>query len=141
MTEDLVPRPEDPHGIAKYTVELDLAAANRQFGLDYTVFRPHNFYGEHQNIGDKYRNVVGIFMNQVMKGQPLTIFGDGTQTRAFTYVDDVVPVIAGAVFNIGADQPYSALDIAHVVCAPFSRSTQRSLISRTKRGAPCLPLP
>jgi UDP-glucose 4-epimerase len=128
MTEDLVPRPEDPYGIAKYAVELDLAAAHSQFGLDYTVFRPHNVYGEHQNIGDKYRNVVGIFMNQVMKGQPLTIFGDGTQTRAFSYIDDVTPVIAGSVdvpeavgevFNIGADQPYSVSDLAHVVCATF----------------------
>ena len=109
-------------------MELDLAAAHRQFGLDYTVFRPHNVYGEHQNIGDKYRNVVGIFMNQAMKVQPLTIFGDGTQTRAFSYIDDVVPVIAasvevpeaaGEVFNIGAEQPYSVLDLTHVVCATF----------------------
>jgi UDP-glucose 4-epimerase len=128
MTEGLVPQPEDPYGIAKYAVELDLAAAHRQFGLEYTIFRPHNVYGEHQNIGDKYRNVVGIFMNQVMKGEPLTIFGDGTQTRAFSYIDDVAPVIAesvevseaaGQVFNIGADQTYSVNELAHVVCATF----------------------
>lgn len=128
MTEDLVPRPEDPYGIAKYAVELDLAAAHSQFGLEYTVFRPHNVYGEHQNIGDKYRNVVGIFMNQIMQGQPLTIFGDGTQTRAFSYIDDVAPVIARSifvpeaaqqVFNIGADRPYSVNELAHVVAATF----------------------
>ncbi|MCH8984106.1 MAG: NAD-dependent epimerase/dehydratase family protein [Acidobacteria bacterium] len=128
MTEELVPRPEDPYGIAKYAVELDLAAAKRQFGLDYTVFRPHNVYGEHQNIGDKYRNVVGIFMNQIMQGLPLTIFGDGTQTRAFSYIDDVAPAIAaspdiratsGEVYNIGADRPHSVLSLAHVVCHAF----------------------
>ena len=67
------------------------------FGLDYVIFRPHNVYGERQNIGDRYRNVVGIFMNQILQGQPMTIFGDGTQTRAFSYIDDVAPVMAAAI--------------------------------------------
>ncbi len=133
MTEDLVPQPEDPYGVAKYAVEMDLAAARRQFGLDYTIFRPHNVYGEHQNIGDKYRNVVGIFMNQIMSGQPLTIFGDGTQTRAFSYIDDVAPAIASCVdipdtvsetYNIGADQPHSVLHLAHVVSSEFGIEPQ-----------------
>ena len=61
------------------------------FGLDYMIFRPHNVYGPRQNIGDRYRNVVGIFMNQILRGRPMTIFGDGTQTRAFSYIDDVAP--------------------------------------------------
>jgi UDP-glucose 4-epimerase len=97
MTEDLVPLPEDPYGIAKYAVELDLKAAHEMFGLAYTIFRPHNVYGEHQNIGDRYRNVIGIFMNQVMQGQSMTIFGDGRQTRAFSHIDDVAPLIARSV--------------------------------------------
>jgi UDP-glucose 4-epimerase len=124
MTEDLTPLPEDPYGVAKYAVELDLRAAKHQFGLDSIVFRPHNVYGEHQNIGDKYRNVIGIFMNQILSGEPLTIFGDGTQTRAFTYIDDVAPVMAQSVFNpacynevfnIGGDQPYTVNELARVV--------------------------
>ena len=128
MTESTVPQPEDPYGVAKYAVELDLRAAHEMFGLEYTVFRPHNVYGEHQNIGDKYRNVVGIFMNQLMQDKPLTIFGDGTQTRAFSHIDDVAPVIAncidvpgsvGEVFNIGADHPYAVLELAHVVSHAF----------------------
>jgi UDP-glucose 4-epimerase len=128
MTEDLVPQPEDPYGVAKYAVELDLRAAHEMFGLEYSVFRPHNVYGEHQNIGDKYRNVVGIFMNQLMKGEPMTVFGDGLQTRAFSYIDDVAPVIAhvvaepkaaGEVFNIGADRPYSVMELASVVAHAF----------------------
>jgi UDP-glucose 4-epimerase len=67
MTENLPPQPEDPYGIAKYAVELDLRAAHEMFGLDYIIFRPHNVYGENQNIGDRYRNVIGIFMNQIMQ--------------------------------------------------------------------------
>ena len=121
MTEDTVPRPEDPYGIAKYAVEQDLHAAHGMFGLDYVIFRPHNVYGEFQNIGDRYRNVVGIFMNQLMQGEPLTVFGDGEQTRAFSYISDVAPHIAASVevpaaynevFNIGADRPFTVNELA-----------------------------
>jgi len=128
MSEDTVPRPEDPYGIAKLAVELDLKSAHKMFGLNYTVFRPHNVYGEHQNIGDPYRNVIGIFMNQIMKNEPMTIFGDGKQRRAFTYVGDVAPIIAESVhndraeneiFNIGADTPYTVLELAHEVASAF----------------------
>jgi UDP-glucose 4-epimerase len=124
MTEAMVPQPEDPYGIAKYAVELDLRAAHEMFGLESIIFRPHNVYGEHQNIGDRYRNVIGIFMNQIMRDEPLTIFGDGQQTRAFSYVDDVAPRIAHSVtvpaaynqtINIGADVPYSVNQLATVV--------------------------
>src|SRR5438105_4726281 len=76
MSETMTPEPEDPYGVSKYAVELDLRAAHRMFGLPYIVFRPHNVYGERQNIADRYRNVIGIFMNQVMQGQPMTVFGD-----------------------------------------------------------------
>ena len=128
MTEDLVPQPEDPYGIAKYAVELDLKAAHEMFGLPYIIFRPHNVYGERQNIADRYRNVIGIFMNQVMQNRPMSIFGDGEQTRAFSYIDDCAPIIAHApleakahnqVFNIGADQPYTVLEVAKEVAAAF----------------------
>jgi UDP-glucose 4-epimerase len=128
MTEAMVPQPEDPYGIAKYAVEMDLRAAHEMFGLNSVVFRPHNVYGEHQNIGDRYRNVIGIFMNQIMNGEPLTIFGDGEQTRAFSYIDDVAPHIARAVdvpaaynqlINIGADTPYSVNQLVGVVGKAF----------------------
>jgi UDP-glucose 4-epimerase len=121
MKETMMPMPEDPYGISKLAVELDLRAAHEMFGLNYVIFRPHNIYGERQNVWDKYRNVVGIFMRQIMEGEPLTIFGDGTQTRAFSYVKDVAPVIAraafmpkayGNVFNVGADKPYSLNQLA-----------------------------
>ncbi len=128
MTEATVPQPEDPYGVSKYAVEMDLKAAHEMFGLNFVIFRPHNVYGENQNIGDKYRNVIGIFMNQIMQGKQLTIFGDGTQTRAFSYIDDVaipiakcveVPGSYNQVFNIGADKPYSVNELATVVSAEF----------------------
>lgn len=128
MTEDMTPVPEDPYGISKYAAELDLAAAAKMFDLDYTIFRPHNVYGERQNIADKYRNVIGIFMNAMLRGEPMRIFGDGRQTRAFSHIDDVAPIISGAplvarsrneVFNIGADQPYTVLELASEVADAF----------------------
>ena len=124
MRENMHPQPEDPYGVAKYAVEMDLKCAHEMFGLNYVIFRPHNVYGEYQNIGDRYRNVVGIFMNQLMKGEKLTVFGDGKQTRAFSYIDDVAPVIAKSVevkeayneiFNIGADQEYTVVELAQAV--------------------------
>ncbi len=124
MTEDMMPTPEDPYGISKLAVEMDLRAARHMFGLNSIVFRPHNVYGERQNIADRYRNVVGIFMNQILKGEPMSVFGDGEQTRAFSYVKDVSPVIARSaqvpaayneVFNIGADVPYTVNYLAGCV--------------------------
>lgn len=128
MTEDMIPKPVDPYGIAKYAVEQELAATHQMFGLPYIVFRPHNVYGERQNIADRYRNVVGIFMNQVMQGQPMTVFGNGEQRRAFSHVDDVARAIArsidvpGAyqqVFNIGSDEPHTVNHLAAEIARVF----------------------
>ena len=121
LTEEMIPTPEDSYGIAKLAVERELKVTHEMFGLEYVIFRPHNVYGEKQNIGDRYRNVVGIFMNQLLKGEPMTIFGDGNQQRAFTHISDVAPIIANSVtipaarnevFNVGADVPYTVNDLA-----------------------------
>jgi UDP-glucose 4-epimerase len=124
MTEETLPHPEDPYGIAKLSIEHELRVCKEMFDLDYIVFRPHNVYGERQNIGDKYRNVVGIFMNQALQNQPMTIFGDGEQKRAFSYISDVAPIIARSaempeaynqIFNVGADTPYTVNELAETV--------------------------
>jgi UDP-glucose 4-epimerase len=128
FSEETVPHPEDPYGIAKYAVEMDLRSARDMFGLNYIIFRPHNVYGERQNIGDKYRNVVGIFMNSVLQKMPMPVFGDGTQTRAFSYIADVavpiarsgfVPSVFNNAFNIGADKPYTINEVAAEVAKAF----------------------
>jgi UDP-glucose 4-epimerase len=124
MTEDMIPQPKDSYGIAKFAVEQELKVTKELFGLDYIIFRPHNVYGERQNVGDKYRNVIGIFMNQIMQGKPLSIFGNGKQSRAFSYIGDVAPIIGkapllekayGQVFNIGAETPCSINKLAEAV--------------------------
>ncbi|WP_373046986.1 NAD-dependent epimerase/dehydratase family protein [Vulgatibacter sp.] len=124
VLEEMAPSPEDPYGIAKAAVEQDLRVSRDLFGMRYVVFRPHNVYGERQNIGDPYRNVVGIFMNKILQGEPLPIFGDGKQSRAFSYISDVAPVIADSIhrpeawdqiFNIGADRPVTVNELGETV--------------------------
>lgn len=123
MTEDQA-APIDPYGIAKYATELDLKAAHEQFGLNYVIFRLHNVYGERQNTGDMYRNVLGIFMAKKLQGESVNIFGDGEQTRSFTYIKDIVPVICSAVedprlhndvFNLGSSKSYTINQLADVM--------------------------
>ena len=130
MHEELTPMPEDPYGIAKYAVEQELIVTKRLFDLDYTIFRPHNVYGELQNISDRYRNVIGIFMNKIMQGESLVIFGDGEQTRAFTHIADVAPHIAQSVnipdasceiFNLGTDNHVSVNKLADLVMSAMEK--------------------
>lgn len=128
FVEDMNLRPEDPYAVSKYAVEMDIHAANKLYGLNYVIFRPHNVYGENQNTGDNFRNVIGIFMRQIMENKPLTVFGDGNQTRAFSYINDVAPYIAKSVItpeafnetiNIGADKPCTINYLAEVVARAF----------------------
>lgn len=110
------PQPIDPYGIAKYACELDIKVAGEQHGLDWCIIRPHNVYGIKQNIWDKYRNVLGIWMYQYMNGEPMTIFGDGEQKRAFSYIDDSLRPLWKAsqllscskeIINLGGTQYYT----------------------------------
>lgn len=133
VNEDMIPLPEDPYGVAKLAVEYDLKSTHEMFGLNYIIFRPHNVYGEFQNLGDKYRNVVGIFINQLMQGKALTVFGNGDQTRGFSYIGDVAPHIANCVnipeaynqtFNIGSDKEYTIKELAQELMRAMNIKTE-----------------
>lgn len=124
FTEKLKPNPLDPYGIAKYAIEMDLANAFNQFGLSYTVIRPHNIIGPRQNIWDRYRNVAGIWIRKAMLGDPLTIYGSGKQRRAFSdvqyYMDPFYQLMLNKktdqqIINIGADEDVSINDLATIV--------------------------
>jgi UDP-glucose 4-epimerase len=122
FTETQLPTPEDPYGIAKYAVEMDLKLAHEMFGLKYSIVRPHNVVGIYQNIWDRYRNVIGIWIRKALAGEPLTIFGDGTQIRAFSdikfYMDPFEKLMTahdGETFNIGADKHYTINEAAVAV--------------------------
>jgi len=119
FNEDQIPSPIDPYGVAKYACEMDIQIAGEQHGLDWCIVRPHNVYGVNQNIWDKYRNVLGIWMYQYLNNQPMTIFGDGEQTRAFSYIDDnleplwksaVLPEASKQIINLGGIEEISITD-------------------------------
>jgi UDP-glucose 4-epimerase len=98
--------------------------------LDYVIIRPHNVYGPGQALSDIHRNVLGIWMNKIMLGQPVTIYGDGQQVRAMSYIEDSLPAYIKAglepmnhqrIFNIGGDDPKSILELALVTIAAMGQ--------------------
>lgn len=117
------PSPVDPYGVSKLACEMDLKIANDQHGLRYTIIRPHNVYGINQNIWDKYRNVLGIWIRKLLNDEPISIFGDGQQQRAFTYIDDIMnPLyqasyndVNGEIINLGGIIPTTILDAAETL--------------------------
>ena len=124
--------PIDPYGVAKYACEMDIQIANEQHGLDYCIIRPHNVYGIKQNIWDKYRNVLGIWMFQHLNKQPITIFGTGDQTRAFSYIDDSLEPLWNAAtkaeasketINLGGIEEHSILDASVILKEIIGKDT------------------
>ena len=118
------PSPIDPYGIAKYACEMDIRVAGEQHGLDWCIIRPHNVYGIKQNIWDKYRNVLGIWMYQHINDQPMTIFGDGGQSRAFSFVDDCLEPLWNSatreeaskqIINLGGIKEYTIKDANEIL--------------------------
>lgn len=124
FNENQIPAPIDPYGVAKYACEMDIKIAGKQHGLDWCIIRPHNVYGIKQNIWDKYRNVLGIWMYQALNNQSMTIFGDGSQTRAFSYIDDILEPLWNAmilkeaskqIINLGGIEEYSILEACNTL--------------------------
>jgi len=137
--ESYIPAPIDPYGVAKYACEMDIKCAGEQHGMDWCIFRPHNVYGPNQNLWDKYRNVLGIWMYQLLNDQPITIYGDGNQTRSFSYIDDCLPYFwKGAVdknaskeiFNIGGNDFICLNDASDILIDIVGKGTKKYLEER-----------
>ena len=137
--ESMIPQPLDPYGIAKYASELDIASASKQFGLEYNIVRPHNVFGIYQNIWDRYRNVIGIWITKVMRDQPMLVYGEGTQVRAFSDVqfymqpfERLMTQHSGETFNIGAENPCTILELAKLVAAVASSKGYNPVIEHAQ---------
>ena len=126
LNEDDPTIPIDPYGVAKLASELDIKIAGEQHGLDWCIIRPHNVYGEKQNIWDVYRNVIGIWMVQHLNNEPMTIYGDGQQTRSFTYIDNILEPLWKAatderaskqIINLGDPKAFTIQDINDKLCS------------------------
>jgi len=127
--ESMPRRPVDVYGVNKGAMEeiTEILAEVHEFS--YTVIRPHNVFGERQSLRDQFRNVVGIFMNRIMRGEPLYIYGDGEQKRAFSYIGDSLPAflraaelrpeVDGEHINVGGKKPITVNEMAKLVAAEF----------------------
>jgi len=111
--EDHAPCPEDPYGIAKYAAELLVANVCDTHGIEYVIAVPHNIIGPKQKYDDAFRNVASIMINRMLQGKQPIIYGDGEQTRCFSFVQDCVeplirmgtiPELTKEVINIGPDE-------------------------------------
>lgn len=117
-------KPVDPYGAGKAYCEQMLKIFHDTHGLDYTIIRPHNVFGPGQNISDPYRNVIGIWMNRILRGKPPIIYGDGKQKRAFSYIEDFTPALANSIndsaknqiINVGGKAAYTINEAASLVC-------------------------
>ena len=130
--ESMDPQPEDIYGISKAAMEKTTKVMASVYGFHYVIIRPHNVYGPRQNLSDPYRNVVGIFINRLLRGKNFYIYGDGLQKRAFSYIDDVIPTMIDSAFNskvhgkainIGSDSPVTLNKLAEVVIREYSKDS------------------
>jgi UDP-glucose 4-epimerase len=137
--ETQIPKPIDPYGVAKYACEMDIQIANEQHSLDYCIIRPHNVYGIKQNIWDKYRNVLGIWMYQYLNDEPMTIFGDGEQTRAFSFIDDSIEPLWNSaireeaskqIINLGGVDEVSINEASSILLQVIGNGTRTYLEGR-----------
>lgn len=137
--ESLPRKPYDPYGVAKASCEQDIEIAGRQHGLDWCIIRPHNVYGRNQNIWDKYRNVLGVWMYKHLNGEPLSIYGNGEQTRAFSYIDDcleplwnaaILPEASKQIINLGGTKEYTINQAADILIEVMGGGTKQYLEQR-----------
>jgi UDP-glucose 4-epimerase len=139
---DVLPTPEETpcrpvsyYGITKYAAERYAHTTAERADLDFefrvTSFRMYNVYGPRQALDNPYQGVLGIFLGNLLRGEPMTIFGDGTQSRDFIYIDDIVnawvsalenPDAYGGVFNLGSGHRLSIRELADHVLASFDRT-------------------
>lgn len=125
FTEDMVPNPIDPYGIAKYASELLVRNLCQVHEVEFNIAVPHNIIGPKQNFTDPYRNVASIFINRMLRGKQPIIYGDGKQKRCFSYVEDCIgslvklgtdPNVKNEVFNIGPDEEViTILELAQTI--------------------------
>ena len=145
--EDDTPNPSDPYAISKYACEMDIRVAGEQHNLDWCIIRPHNVMGKKQNIWDKYRNVLGIWMYQILHNKPMLIYGDGEQTRAFTFVDDILEPLWNAatrkeaskeIINLGNTKEYTINEAARILCkvANYDKVEHKEARFEVKKAVP-----
>lgn len=119
FTENMIPKPQDPYGIAKYASELLIKNICETHGMKYVILVPHNIIGPRQKYDDPFRNVASIMINRMLSGKQPIIYGDGSQMRCFSFMQDVIDPLMiacetdsvdGMVINIGPDEEFITIN-------------------------------
>lgn len=122
--EDMAPRPLSPYGAAKLAGEYYMQVFYRVYGLETVCLRYFNVFGPRQDPKSEYAAVIPKFATAMLEGKPPTIYGDGTQSRDFTYIENTVkgnllaaksPHASGQVINLACGQRYTLLDLVNVI--------------------------
>ena len=117
--EEMVPKPQDPYAVSKFASELLVSNMAESFDFEYVIGVPHNIIGPRQKYDDPYRNVASIFINRMLQGKQPIIYGDGSQMRCFSFVNDTVGSLAKLglmsginkeIFNIGPDEEFITIN-------------------------------
>ncbi len=142
LIEDLPTRPLSPYAASKNINEIMAGMVSRAYGFNVTCLRYFNVYGPRQNPDSQYAAAIPIFIKRCLEEQPITIFGDGGQTRDLIFVDDVVKAnllaaeinsAPGGVFNICSGRETRLLDLIEELLALFPKA-QSPVISEPRQG-------
>jgi nucleoside-diphosphate-sugar epimerase len=125
--EEMLPKPISPYAVAKLAGEYYLQSFWRVYGLETVTLRYFNVFGPHQDPTSFYSGVLAKFISQMLRGEPSTIFGDGEQSRDFTYIDNVVEAnllackadagqVAGKVFNAATGYRATLNETFRILC-------------------------
>lgn len=124
FSEDMACDPTDPYGVSKQTIENLIQTYGNLNLFKWNILRLHSVYGSRMNLSDPYRGVIGIFISQALQKRAISIYGDGRQTRAFTFVEDIIPCIAQSgvdeninkqILNLGSEKPLTLINAAQAV--------------------------
>lgn len=119
FVETMECKPQDPYGIAKYSAERLVKNMCDVHGMEYVIAVPHNIIGPRQKYDDPYRNVASIMINLMLQGRQPIIYGDGTQKRCFSFIDDDIDCLeklafngncVGEIINIGPDEEFVSIN-------------------------------
>jgi len=131
--EGMLPTPIAPYGLEKLTSEHYLSIFARLYGVETVSLRYFNVFGPRQDPTSAYSGVISIFADRARRGEPVTIFGDGTAYRDFVYVDDVVeanilaaraPGVSGRAFNVGRGERTTLHDLVKMIGRVFGRDLE-----------------
>jgi UDP-glucose 4-epimerase len=137
--ESMRATPTAPYGVEKLASELYLAACGKLYGVETVTLRYFNVFGPRQDPSSPYSGVISLFVNRALRGEKITIFGDGKQSRDFVFIDDVVeanmraatvPGISGKTFNVAAGKETTLEELVNMLERVIGKPVERAYAER-----------